>query len=240
MVMEQTGENADQRELGRFSCQADRWWDSKGPLKALHDINPLRVGYIRQRSGISGREILDVGCGGGILSEALAAAGARVTGIDLSEAVLEAARDHARASGLDIDYLRISPETLAAESPGRFDVVACMDLLEHVPDPASIVSACARLAKAGGEVFFSTISRTWKSYLLVILAAERILGIVEKGTHDHARFIRPEELVRWAENHGLAAGTGAGIMYMPYVRKAWLTRNLKMNYVMHFTKVAGK
>ncbi|MCF8035819.1 MAG: bifunctional 2-polyprenyl-6-hydroxyphenol methylase/3-demethylubiquinol 3-O-methyltransferase UbiG [Desulfobacteraceae bacterium] len=229
-------ENIDPREIGRFSGQARYWWDKKGPLQALHDINPLRVGYIREYSGISGKQVLDVGCGGGILSEALAGAGGEVTGIDLSEPVLEAARAHARQSGLNIDYRRVSAETLARESPGRYDIVACMELLEHVPDPQAIVAACAALAKPGGDIFFSTINRTIRSCLLVILAAEYLLGIAEKGTHAFARFIRPDELAAWAEAEGLAVADCSGFMYMPFIRRAWLTRRCGMNYVMHLRK----
>ncbi|MBS0013008.1 MAG: bifunctional 2-polyprenyl-6-hydroxyphenol methylase/3-demethylubiquinol 3-O-methyltransferase UbiG [Desulfobacterales bacterium] len=233
-------ENTDPRELARFSGQAARWWDPKGPLQALHDINPLRVGYIREKSGISGQSILDAGCGGGILSEALAAAGAAVTGIDFSEAVLAAAREHGRASGIDVDYRQAGAESFAREFPESFDVVACMELLEHVPNPASIVSACAGLVKPGGHVFFSTISRTLAARLLVIFAAERILGIAEKGTHEYNRLIRPEELTKWGRDAGLTPADCSGFMYMPILRKSWLTPSLRMNYIMHFTKAADK
>ncbi len=233
-------QNIDPAGLGRFSDQACTWWDKKGPLKALHHINPLRVDYIRRKSGISDRKILDAGCGGGILSEALAAEGAGVTGIDLSGAVLEAAKDHARVSGLDIDYKQVSPEGLAEKSPGCFDVVACMELLEHVPDPGLIVSSCAALVKPGGDVFFSTINRTPLSRLLVIIAAERIFDITEKGTHDYERFIRPDELNQWAENCGLILYDSTGFVYMPFLQRAWLSRCLLMNYMMHFKKVPEK
>ncbi|MFP4159714.1 MAG: bifunctional 2-polyprenyl-6-hydroxyphenol methylase/3-demethylubiquinol 3-O-methyltransferase UbiG [Desulfobacterales bacterium] len=232
--------NTDDGELGRFSARAARWWDKKGPMKALHDINPLRLAYIRQKTGISGRQILDVGCGGGILSEAMAACGARVTGVDLSQEVLEAAEEHASVSGLDIDYRRISAEELAEKTPGRFDLVVCMELLEHVPRPDLIVNACAVLAKPGGHLFFSTISRTWTAYLLVILAAEGFLGIAEKGTHDYKKFIRPGELAQWAKNCGLNRAGSSGIMYMPFVRRSWLTPGMKMNYIMHFTRAENQ
>lgn len=231
-------ENTDPRELARFSGQAGRWWDPKGPLQALHDINPLRVGYIRQNSEIAGRNVLDAGCGGGILSEALAAAGARVTGIDLSSDVLAVARRHARDAGLDIDYQQISSKEMAAFMPAAFDVVACMEFLEHVPDPAAVVADCAALVKPGGHVFFSTINRTLAARLLVIFAAERILGIAEKGTHEYNRLIRPEELARWGRDAGLIPADCSGFMYMPIVRKAWLNRSLRMNYIMHFTKAS--
>lgn len=234
--MEEKRPNVDAGEVARFSRQAARWWDKKGPLAVLHDINPLRVGYIRKRSGIKGKTILDAGCGGGILSEALAGAGARVTGIDISGEALAAARRHARASGLAVDYLQATPETLAAQRPNRFDVVACMELLEHVPDPVPVVQACAALAKPGGDVFFSTISRTPLAYLLVILAAERVLGLAEKGTHSYERFIRPGELVKWADACGLVLSDCSGLAYLPFVRKARLTRGTRMNYLMHLKK----
>ncbi|MBA2881037.1 2-polyprenyl-6-hydroxyphenyl methylase/3-demethylubiquinone-9 3-methyltransferase [Desulfosalsimonas propionicica] len=231
-------ENTDPRELARFSGQAALWWNPKGPLQALHDINPLRVGYIREKSGISGQSILDAGCGGGILSEALAAAGARVTGIDLSPDVLAVARRHARDAGLDIDYQQISSKEMAARNSSAFDVVACMEFLEHVPDPAAVAAECAALVKPGGHVFFSTISRTLAARLLVIFVAERVLGIAEKGTHEYNRLIRPEELVQWGRDAGLILADCSGFMYMPVVRKSWLTRSLRMNYIMHFTKAS--
>ncbi|MFW6080949.1 MAG: bifunctional 2-polyprenyl-6-hydroxyphenol methylase/3-demethylubiquinol 3-O-methyltransferase UbiG [Desulfosalsimonas sp.] len=238
--MDRDRRNTDGRELGHFSAQAARWWDKKGPMQALHDINPLRLAYIRQKTGIYGRHVIDVGCGGGILSEAMAACGARVTGIDLSPEVLGAAEEHARISGLDIEYRLISAEELAEKAPGSFDLVVCMELLEHVPSPESIVNACAALAKPDGHLFFSTISRTWTAYLLVILAAERLLGIAQKGTHDYKRFIRPGELVQWAKNCGLQHAGSSGIMYMPFVRRSWLTPGMKMNYIMHFTRAENQ
>ncbi|MFW6335008.1 MAG: bifunctional 2-polyprenyl-6-hydroxyphenol methylase/3-demethylubiquinol 3-O-methyltransferase UbiG [Desulfosalsimonas sp.] len=237
--MENSSSNADSKELAHFSGQASRWWDRNGPLGALHDINPVRAAYIRKRSGIAGKKILDAGCGGGILAESLAGKGGRVTGIDLSRQVLSAARDHACRLGLDIEYLRFSAEDFARKAPESFDVVACMELIEHVPDPAPIISACACLARPGGDVFFSTINRTPAAYLLVILAAERLFGITEKGTHTYKRFVRPGELAGWARQSGLAEDSRAGIMYVPFARKAWLTRSLKMNYIMHFKKTGG-
>ncbi|MFP4193487.1 MAG: bifunctional 2-polyprenyl-6-hydroxyphenol methylase/3-demethylubiquinol 3-O-methyltransferase UbiG [Desulfobacterales bacterium] len=238
--MNSAQQNTDSGGLERFSGQAAAWWDKKGPLQALHDINPLRLGYISRTSGISGRKILDAGCGGGILTEPLAAAGARVTGIDVSGPVLETAKDHARKAGLDIDYKQASPEEFAERSPGSFDIVACMELLEHVPAPGLVISACAGLVKPGGDVFFSTINRTLLSWLLVIFAAERIFGITEKGTHAYERFIKPDELNKWAENCGLILSGRTGFTYIPIVRRAWFCRSLAMNYIMHFKKVSEK
>jgi len=237
--MEQNASNSYPGDLARFSGQASRWWDKKGPLQALHDINPLRVGYISSKSPIKGKKILDVGCGGGILSEALAAGGGRVKGIDLSGEVLLAAKEHALHSGLGIDYCRISVSELARSQPGEFDIVTCMEMLEHVPEPFRIVAACAALVKPGGFAFFSTINRTFAARILVILAAERLLGIAEKGTHEYKRFVRPQELAGWGRDAGLCLAGYSGFMYMPFVRKSWLARSMQMNYIMHFTRLMG-
>ncbi len=227
-------ENIDHMEIARFSEQARYWWDPKGPLEALHDINPLRLDYIRQRAAIRGRRVADIGCGGGILTEALAGAGAKVTGIDWSESALAAARDHAEKSGLSIDYRHATAESLAKEMPGRFDVVVCMELLEHVPSPQSILSACAALVKPGGHVFVSTINRTLLSRFFVIFVAEQVLGVVEKGTHAYSKFIKPRELAGYAENAGLVEKDGTGYMYLPVLGAAWLWPYKSMNYMMHF------
>lgn len=234
--MKDLPENTDHREIGRFSGQARYWWNKKGPLQALHDINPLRLCYIREHGGIAEKQILDVGCGGGILSEALAADGGCVTGIDLSGRVLEAAQAHAGEAGLKIDYRQVSAEQMAEERPKFFDTVVCMELLEHVPDPARIVKACAEMAKPGGDVFFATINRTPASWLLVIMAAEYLIGLAEKGTHAYSRFIRPGELRSWAESAGLVIMDCCGFMYLPFVRRAWITRSTRMNYLMHLRK----
>src|SRR5438477_2224187 len=190
--------NADPAELAKFGALAHRWWDPESDFKPLHDINPLRLDYIEQRcGGLAGKRTLDVGCGGGILTEAMARAGAAVTGIDLSDKALAVARLHQLESGVDVDYRLSAAEALAAEAPASFDVVTCMELLEHVPNPASIVSACAALAKPGGWLFFSTINRNAKAFLFAIVGAEHVLELLPKGTHEYAKFIRPSELARW-------------------------------------------
>ena len=226
------GHNVDHAEVRKFEEMAARWWDPHSEFKPLHDINPLRLDYIRDRVSLAGREVLDVGCGGGILSEAMAAAGARVTGIDMGEAPLEIARLHLLESGLDVNYERMPAERLAAERPGQFDVVTCMEMLEHVPDPASVVAACARLAKPDGWVFFSTINRNPKSYLLAVIGAEYLLRMLPKGTHDYSRFIRPSELHAWMRAAGLEIHDMRGMTYNPLSgRYALSTSDLDVNYL---------
>jgi 2-polyprenyl-6-hydroxyphenyl methylase/3-demethylubiquinone-9 3-methyltransferase len=238
-MLKEVQENIDGGEIARFSAMADIWWDRYGEFKALHDINPVRLTYIRERTALGGKAVLDVGCGGGLLSEALAAAGARVTGIDMAEASLAVARAHMQKSGLRIDYRRITAEALADREPAGFDVVVCMELLEHVPRPASIVAACARLAKPGGDLFFATVNRTWLSRLLVIKAAENILGIVRKGTHEYGKLVRPEELKQWALQSGLRFGNLTGLRYNPFGGHAARCRSTRMNYLMHFNQSAS-
>lgn len=233
-----TTDNIDAGEISRFSAMADVWWDPKGELKALHDINPVRLAYVADRSPLAGKRVLDVGCGGGLLSEALAAAGARVTAIDMAEASLAVARVHMRQQGLTIDYRQMTVEDLAAAEPGHFDVVTCMELLEHVPRPASILMACSRLVKPGGDVFFATVNRTVLAWLLVIVASEYILGIVRKGTHHYRKLVRPEELEQWGHAAGLAAENLSGLRYIPFGGYAALCRSTTMNYMMHFRKRA--
>lgn len=229
-------DNIDAGEIARFSAMADIWWDRRGEFKALHDINPVRLAYVRDRAALYHREILDVGCGGGILSEALATCGARVTGIDMAGAALLVARTHMQASGLTIDYRRTTAEALAREHPGHFDVVVCMELLEHVPQPASILDACGRLVKPGGNVFFATVNRTWLAWLLVIVASETILGIVRKGTHTYRKLVTPKELKQWGIDAGLDFVNVSGLRYLPLGGYAALCRNTAMNYLMHFRK----
>ena len=207
--------NVDHAEVSKFEQLASRWWDPNSEFKPLHEINPLRLDYIDARVGLSGKQVLDVGCGGGILAESMAARGATVTGIDMGEAPLEVARLHLLESGQHVDYRQVPVEQLADEMPAQFDVVTCMEMLEHVPDPASVVAACATLVKPGGQVFFSTINRNPKSYLFAIVGAEYVLRLLPRGTHDYAKFIRPSELSRWIRGAGLDMRDITGLTYNP-------------------------
>jgi 2-polyprenyl-6-hydroxyphenyl methylase/3-demethylubiquinone-9 3-methyltransferase len=207
--------NVDHAEVSKFEQLASRWWDPNSEFKPLHEINPLRLDYIDERVGLSGKTVLDVGCGGGILAESMAARGAHVTGIDMGEAPLEVARLHLLESGQQVDYRQITAEQLAEEMPGRFDAVTCMEMLEHVPDPASVIAACAALVRRGGQVFFSTINRNPKSYLFAIVGAEYVLRMLPRGTHDYAKFIRPSELSHWIRAAGLDVDDITGLTYNP-------------------------
>ena len=225
--------NADPAELARFSALAHRWWDPNSDFKPLHDINPLRLAWIeRVVGGLAGRRVVDVGCGGGILAESMAVRGAQVTGIDLSQKALGVARLHQLESGVEVNYRLVSAETLAGEAPGSFDVVTCMELLEHVPDPASTVAACAALAKRGGRVVFSTLNRNPKSYLFAIIGAEYVLRLLPRGTHDWSRFLRPSELAAHARRAGLAVGEITGMTYNPLARSYRLEDDTSVNYLM--------
>ncbi len=223
-------------ELRKFESAAHRWWDPHGDFKSLHEINPLRLGYIEARAEIPGKYVLDVGCGGGLLCENMARRGAQVTGIDLGGTALSVARLHTRESGLHIDYRLCAAETLADGEAGRYDIVTCLEMLEHVPDPAAIVAACARLAKNGGDVFFSTINRNLKSYLFAVVGAEYILRLLPAGTHDYHKLIRPSELARAARGVGLELRGLTGMTYYPLSRTYRLTRNVSVNYLAHFRK----
>jgi 2-polyprenyl-6-hydroxyphenyl methylase/3-demethylubiquinone-9 3-methyltransferase len=226
------GSNVDPLEVEKFDRLASRWWDPHSEFKPLHEINPLRLDYVDRRAGLAGRRVLDVGCGGGILSESMAARGAEVTGIDLGAAPLEVARLHLLETGLQVDYRQVPVEDLAAEMPGRFDVVTCMEMLEHVPDPASVVKACAELVRPGGQVFFSTINRNPKSSLFAIVGAEYLLRMLPMGTHDYARFIRPAELGRWMRTAGLDLVDMTGLTYNPLSGVYRLDpRDLDVNYM---------
>ena len=211
--------NADPSEVDKFSQLAHRWWDPNSEFKPLHDINPLRLEWIDRHASLAGKKVLDVGCGGGILSEGMAGKGASVTGIDLSEKALGVARLHLLESGRSVDYRLISAEELAGEQAGSFDVVTCMEMLEHVPRPASTIAACAALVKPGGHVFFSTINRNAKAYVLAVVGAEYILQLLPKGTHDYAKFIKPSELSRWAKSVGLEPGELIGMSYNPFTKR---------------------
>ncbi len=228
--------NVDIREIAKFEALANRWWDPDGEFKPLHDINPLRLDFIDRRAPLAGRRVLDVGCGGGILSEAMALRGAHVTGIDMGAAPLAVARMHQLESGVEIDYRQITAEALAEAEPAGFDVVTCLEMLEHVPDPASVVAACARLVKPGGQVFFSTINRTPRAYAFAILGAEYLLRMLPRGTHDYARFIRPSELAEWAVHAGLELREITGMHYNPLTRRYWLAEGVEVNYLVHTVK----
>ncbi|MDT0499803.1 MULTISPECIES: bifunctional 2-polyprenyl-6-hydroxyphenol methylase/3-demethylubiquinol 3-O-methyltransferase UbiG [unclassified Halomonas] len=227
-------ENMDPGEIAKFEALAERWWDSTGEFKPLHDINPLRLDFIDARAGLAGRRVLDVGCGGGILSEGMAHRGADVIGIDLGEAPLGVARLHAEEQGLEIDYRRVSVEALAEEAPASFDVVTCLEMLEHVPDPGSVVRACATLVKPGGQVFFSTLNRNPKALALAVVGAEYLLRMLPRGTHDYAKFIRPAELAGWCRQAGLEVREQSGLVYNPLSRRYRLhPTDVSVNYLMH-------
>ena len=224
--------NADQAELDKFSQLAHRWWDPGAEFKPLHDINPLRLGWIDRLAGLAGKQVVDVGCGGGILAEAMAGMGAQVTGIDLSEKAIKVAKLHLLESGLQVEYRLQSAESLAEERPQGYDLVTCMEMLEHVPDPASTVAACARLAKPGGWVFLSTLNRNPKSYLYAIIGAEYILDLLPRGTHDWARFIKPSELAAHARQAGLEPVQITGMTYNPLTKVYRLEQDTDVNYLM--------
>ncbi|HTZ00575.1 MAG TPA: bifunctional 2-polyprenyl-6-hydroxyphenol methylase/3-demethylubiquinol 3-O-methyltransferase UbiG [Rhodocyclaceae bacterium] len=231
--------NADPRELDKFGELAHRWWDPNSEFKPLHDINPLRLGWIdRACGGLAGKRILDVGCGGGLLSEGMAAHGAQVTGIDLSDKALAVARLHLLESGLSVDYRHVAAEALAAETPAAFDVVTCLEMLEHVPDPASVVHACAALVKPGGQVFFSTLNRNPKAYLFAVVGAEYLLKLLPPGTHDYDKFIKPAELCRHCRQAGLLVGELIGMSYSPIGRSYSLGSDTSVNYLLRATRDA--
>ena len=230
--------NADPNELEKFSQLAHRWWDPASEFRPLHEINPLRLDWIERTAGVSGKRILDIGCGGGILSESMAQRGAQVTGIDLSDKALGVAKLHLLESGQTVDYRKISAEELATEQAGSYDIVTCMEMLEHVPKPASIVAACATLVKPGGHVFFSTLNRNPKAYLMAVIGAEYVLGLLPRGTHEYAKFIKPSELSRWAKSVGLEPGELIGMGYNPLTREYRLNKDTDVNYLMHTRKAA--
>lgn len=228
--------NASRDEIDKFDAVASRWWDPESEFKPLHQINPLRLAFVREQIELRGRRALDVGCGGGILTESLAQHGTRTTGIDLSPGAIEVARLHALESGLEIDYQQRSAEALAAAQPAAFDLVTCMELLEHVPDPASVVAACAQLVRPGGVVVFSTLNRNPRAFLLAIVGAEYLLGMLPRGTHSYAKFIRPSELDRWARRSGLRQRDQRGMHYNPLSRSFHLTEDVSVNYLMAYRR----
>lgn len=228
--------NADPAELQKFATLAHRWWDPASEFKPLHDINPLRLDYIDRTVGLSGKRVLDVGCGGGILSESMAARGADVTGIDLGEKALKVAQLHKLESGAKVEYRLVSVEALADEQPENFDAVTCMEMLEHVPDPAAVIAACARLVKPGGKVFFSTLNRNPKSYLFAVIGAEYVLNMLPKGTHDYRKFIKPSELSAWSRQAGLDVAGMTGMSYNPLTKRYSLGADVSVNYILYATK----
>lgn len=231
-------QNVNLEEIAKFEKVASQWWELEGDFKPLHQINPIRRQFIIQHAqNIFGKKIIDVGCGGGILAESLAKLGAEVTGIDMGEEPLNVAKLHALEANVNLVYEKITAEEKATQLPEHFDVVTCMEMLEHVPDPASIIEACSKMVKPGGYVFFSTLNKTIKSYLLAIVAAEKVLKLVPDGTHDHEHFIRPSQLIRWAEAHNLKCIDAAGIHYNPLTENHKLIESLDVNYILCCQKV---
>ena len=234
-----TPNNADAAELHKFAERAHDWWDPRGTSKPLHELNPLRLDYVRRLCGLAGKEVVDVGCGGGILSESMARAGATVLGIDLAPAVLEVARLHAAESGVNLVYRETSAEGLAAERPQGFDLVTCMEMLEHVPDPALTMSALAALVRPGGDIVVSTLNRNWRSFMVAIIGAEYVAKALPAGTHDYLKFIRPSELARWGRSAGLELRDLTGITYNPLTRSFALSPRTAVNYLAHFRRAAS-
>ncbi|MDH5395052.1 MAG: bifunctional 2-polyprenyl-6-hydroxyphenol methylase/3-demethylubiquinol 3-O-methyltransferase UbiG [Gammaproteobacteria bacterium] len=228
--------NFDPQEIAKFEELASRWWDPDSEFKPLHEINPLRLEYIDRRSKLNDKTVVDIGCGGGILAESMASRGAHVLGVDMGKAPLSVAQLHKLETGVELDYKQITAEALAEEEAGKYDVVTCMEMLEHVPDPASTIAACSKLVKPGGHVFFSTLNRNPKSYLFAIVGAEYILNMLPKGTHDYSKFIKPSELESWARAADLHLRELTGMSYNPLSKKYSLGHDVDVNYLMHFQK----
>jgi len=232
--------NADPAELARFATAANRWWDRDGEMRPLHDLNPVRLRYVERAGSLAQLAILDVGCGGGLLAEAMARQGGRVIGLDLAAELVEVARLHALEAGVSVDYRVESAEQHARDAAGRYDVVTCMEMLEHVPDPQAVVAALAILVRPGGHVFVSTLNRTARAYAMAILGAEYVLRLLPAGTHTYAKFIRPSELAGWARAAGLVVADVAGLEYDPFSRSARLTSDARVNYLMHLARPAAR
>lgn len=232
-VEEKINNNVDPQEIAKFEALAFRWWDTESEFKPLHEINPLRLDFIDKHASLAGKKVLDIGCGGGILSESMAKRGAKVKGIDLGEAPLAVAKIHAKEENLDIEYQAIAAEVIAQQEPNSYDIVTCMEMLEHVPDPAAIVTACATLAKPNGHVFFSTINRNPKSFLFAIVGAEYILNLLPKGTHHYEKLIRPSELDRWIRQASLHTNEIIGMNYNPLHKTYKLSSDTSVNYLVH-------
>ena len=230
------GLNVDPAEIAKFDSAAPRWWDPDGEFRPLHDLNPVRLDYIDGRAGLAGRRVADVGCGGGLLAEGMARRGARVLGIDLSSQAVAVAKLHALETGVAVDYREMAAEALASAEAGAFDLVTCLEMLEHVPDPAAVVAATARLVRPGGDVVFSTINRNARSFALAIVGAEYLMRLLPMGTHRYARLIRPSELSRWARAAGLELVDLAGLAYDPFTRRARLSGDVSVNYLAHFRR----
>ena len=230
--------NVDSAEIAKFNALAERWWDPNSEFRPLHEINPLRLNYIDERLSLPGKKVIDIGCGGGLLSEGMARRGATVTGIDLGEAPLAVARLHAEKSGVEVEYLQVLAEEIAEQRAGEYDAVTCLEMLEHVPDPASVIRACAKLVKPGGQVFFSTINRNPKAFLFAIVGAEYVLRLLPRGTHEYAKLIRPSELAGWARDAGLEVRDTTGMTYNPLTQVYKLNRDVSVNYLMHAVRHA--
>ncbi len=231
-------QNVDHAEISKFEALAEKWWDLEGEFKPLHEINPLRLDFINNKSGgLENKKTLDIGCGGGILSESMAKLGADVTGLDMGAEPLKVAKLHGLESGVKVEYIKETAENYAANNPELFDIVTCMEMLEHVPEPESVINAASQLVKPGGKIFFSTLNKTAKSYLYAIIGAEKILKIVPEGTHDHGKFIKPATLIAWAEKNNLKVRASAGLSYNPITKQYKLNDDLSVNYILYFEKL---